>query len=57
MCLVTLHIGPWSRFKGGLPRGLTGQGEDAEGADDVDVPGGVVDGGVVDGGDFPAASE
>ena len=51
-------IGPWSGSKGGQPGGLTGWDKDAEGADDVDVPGGAVDGDVVpDEGDFPTATE
>ena len=50
-------IGPWPGSKGGLPGGLTGWDKDAEGADDVDVPGGAVDGESADEGDFPTATE
>ena len=50
-------IGPLSESKGGLPEGLTALDEDAEGAGEVNVHGGVFDREVVDGGDFPAAIE
>ena len=45
------------RIKGCLPGCLTGWDKDAEGADDVDVPGGAVDGEVADEGDFSTATE
>ena len=51
--LLTLYsvsgdIGPWSGSKGCLPGYLTGLDKDAEGVDDVDVPGRAVDGEVAE---------